>query len=269
MSEPVSMPPSVTPVPGAADPRVETGSTTAPVYSAPAVDKALDVLELLSLAPSPLSQNQIAHEVGRSVSQIFRVLTVLERRGYIARDPESGLYSLTMAMFDVAHRKEPIRTLVALAHGPMQRLAEEVMQSCNLGYRTGSTLTIVAEAAGAWDFGFRVRVGATFPLLPSTSGLVLLAHAGDLDPADPALPSTDEDTLRTIRAQGFWTCADETHPGILDMAAPVTRRDGSAVAVLTVPYVATSYSKVPADAVRGALVQTAAQISTRLSGSDR
>ena len=101
-------------------------------YSAPALDKALDILELLAGEAGGLTQTEIAEAVGRNVSQIYRVLATLERRGYLTRDDRSGRYVLSMALFDLAHRHPPLRGLVQLAAGPMRELADGIRQSCNL-----------------------------------------------------------------------------------------------------------------------------------------
>jgi uncharacterized membrane protein len=62
-------------------------------YTAPALEKGLDILELLSRAETGLSQSEIARDLGRSVSEIFRMLVVLEERGYIALE-EADRYVL-------------------------------------------------------------------------------------------------------------------------------------------------------------------------------
>ena len=57
-------------------------------YSAPALEKGLDILEHLSRSETGLAQTEIARALGRSVSGIFRMLVVLRNLGYIALDPE-------------------------------------------------------------------------------------------------------------------------------------------------------------------------------------
>ena len=51
-------------------------------YTAPALEKGLDILELLSSTDAGLSLSEIARDLGRSVSEIFRMLVVLQQRGY-------------------------------------------------------------------------------------------------------------------------------------------------------------------------------------------
>ena len=58
-------------------------------YRAPALDKGLDILELLARAHAPLSMTGVAAAIGYSKGEIFRMLQVLEERGYIAREHDS------------------------------------------------------------------------------------------------------------------------------------------------------------------------------------
>lgn len=212
----------------------------APDYSVPALEKGLDILELLADEPGGLGQSEIAEATGRSVGQIFRVLSSLERRGFILRDRQSGLYGLSMRMFDLAHRHPPLRGLLSLAIGPMRDLAESVRQSCNLSVLDAERVRVVAQVESPADFGYRVRVGASFPLDTATGAAL-----------------ADGTTV---------TRPDARQPGITDLAVPVTDRDGRTAAALTVPYVATSFSDVDPDAVLAATVAAAAEISARLQG---
>lgn len=236
-----------------------------PVYAAPAVDKALDVLEILADAPGPMSQNQIAAATGRSVAQIFRVLSVLERRGYLARESGSGHYVLTLRLFDLAHRSDPIATLLALADAPLRELAADIGQSCNLGVRDGHEILVIAEADSRSDFGFRVRVGARFPLIGPPSGELLLA----LD-HDRAVPGADDDLterLDEFRRLGYAEKRDHLHLGVVDLAFPIRGGEERVVAALTVPYVATSWSEHPLETVRDRASDTARAISALLGGA--
>ncbi|WP_183091822.1 IclR family transcriptional regulator [Mycetocola lacteus] len=273
------------------DPAAASPAESAPAYAAPAVEKALDILEFLAETPGPVSQQAIAQHTGRSAAQIFRVLSVLERRGYIARDEGSGLYSLSLRLFELAHRHDPIRSLVWLAQPIMRRLATSVGQSCNLGYRAGDHLVILAESAGPGDFGFRVRVGAEFDLRGTNAGRVLLAFADAggagaataVAAADAALDADADaaagsdaagvdaslaDTLAVIRTAGIAEQPDGLYPGVTDLSAPILSREGVALACLTVPYVATSLSTHPAGFVREELLAAAAAITELLAGAD-
>jgi DNA-binding IclR family transcriptional regulator len=228
-----------------------------PEYAVPALDKALDILELLAGEPGGLSQLEIARATDRSASQIFRVLTTLERRGYLHRDRQSGLYSLSLRLFDLAHRQEPLRSLSAAALPVMRRLAEATRQSCNLSVLDADRVRVIAQVESPSDFGFRVRVGALFPVSTTATGAVLAAFAAG-DARDAGEPAA------RIRSDGHLEQPDARQPSITDVVFPILGRDGSALAALTVPYVATSWSEVSAEHVREAASAAAGEISAEL-----
>ena len=58
-------------------------------YSAPALEKGLDILELLSSSNSGLSQAEIAKTLNRTVNEIYRMLTILVSRNYIELNNET------------------------------------------------------------------------------------------------------------------------------------------------------------------------------------
>ena len=222
-----------------------------PEYAAPAIDKALDILELLADRSGGMSQLDIARAIGRSPGQVFRPLMRLERRGYVYRDRRTGLYELSMRLFDLAHRAEPLRSLVSASATPMRELATAVGQSCNLSVLDSGRVRVVAQVESPADFGFRVRVGALFDVEHTPTGRVLAAFGGEVDVASDAA----RDAV-AIRRAGHLVQPDAAQPGITDVVFPILRADGAdAVAALTVPYVATSYSGIHLDAV---LAETAA-----------
>jgi DNA-binding IclR family transcriptional regulator len=224
-------------------------------YSAPALDKALDILELLAGEAGGLTQTEIAEAVGRNVSQIYRVLATLERRGYLTRDDRSGRYVLSMAL---------LRGLVQLAAGPMRALADEIRQSCNLSVDDAGAVRVIAQAESPADFGYQVRVGARFPLESTATGAVLSIGSKDAAVGAALMPGDAEQL-----ADGYLTRPDRLQAGITDVVVAITDRKGDTVAALTVPYIGTSYSAVELDDVVAAARGTAAEISARLGGRTR
>jgi len=216
-------------------------SDSTPEYAVPALEKGLDIIELLAEEAGGLSQTEIADATGRSVGQIFRVLGVLERRGYIVRDRQSGLYSFSMMAFDLAHRHPPLRGLVTVATTPMRDLADRVQQSCNLSVLDAGRVRIIAQVESPADFGFRVRVGALFSVEMTATGAVL---------------STGQAVVR----------ADAMQPGITDVVVPILDARGATIAALTVPYVATTFSAVAADDVLAEATAASGYISRLLQG---
>lgn len=65
-------------------------------YSAPALEKGLDILEMLCRSEQPLSQKEIAQKLGRSVGEIYRMVTCLVDRDYVAQ-VDDNTYTVTRA----------------------------------------------------------------------------------------------------------------------------------------------------------------------------
>src|SRR3954453_18853050 len=144
-------------------------------YSAPALEKGLDILELLAGRIEPMTQTGIAAELGRSVSELFRMLACLERRGYVARPSLGEGYLLTMRLHELANLYPPTRRLLDGALPAIRALAERTRQSCHLGVYSAGQRYAVAQVESPAPVGFSGRLATGFPLLGTASGRVLLA----------------------------------------------------------------------------------------------
>jgi DNA-binding IclR family transcriptional regulator len=147
-----------------------------PDYHVPALEKGLDILECLAAQGVPLTQAQVARALGRRPTELFRMLTALERRGYIQRDPLSGAYRLTMRLYELGHAHSPYDGLLRAAERPMRALTEEVRESCHLSVIHRGQLFLLAEEQSPTRVRLSVEVGSSFPLLNAASGRLLLAY---------------------------------------------------------------------------------------------
>jgi len=245
-------------------------------YSAPALEKGLDILELLAGEPAGLSQTDIARRMRRSPSEIFRMLSVLEARGYVLRKKPEDRYRLTLRLFDLAHRHPPTRRLLDAALPEMSRLAQSTGQSCHLAVMHDQSVLMIADEESPHPLGFAVKLGARFPLLTTTSGLVLLAHqppetrAWILKLAARAVPTSRRGGLDArldgIRAKGFEQTPSEKFVGITDISFPILDHTGIAIAALTMPYLTQLQRKVDLTSVRSQLGRAAQRISRAMGG---
>jgi DNA-binding IclR family transcriptional regulator len=215
-------------------------------YRAPALDKGLEILELLAAVDGGLSQVEIAKQLGRSPNELYRMLDTLVRRGYVERI-DGDLHALTLKMFGLAQLHAPTRRLVNFASPLMRQLAAETRQANQLVVFDRGYAVVVSqqEAPGYW--GISIRVGSHISLIDTGSGHILLAYA----PADQRQALVDENhetTGRTIspelsrrldvvRDQGFENMASVQTIGVYNLSAPVLAADGSAIAALTIPYI--------------------------------
>src|SRR5260370_8903257 len=101
-------------------------------YPTPALEKGLDILELFASEPSALTKSDVARKLGRTISEIFRMLVCLEERGYIAQSPDSDRYHLTLHLFRLAQEHPPIKRITMQALPIIQQVANQLSQSFHL-----------------------------------------------------------------------------------------------------------------------------------------
>lgn len=244
-------------------------------YSAPALEKGLDVLELLAEAQAPMSTQAIADALSRSRSEIFRMVSVLEDRGFIGRTGGEDGFALTPRLLELAMRNPPTRSLLNAALPPMERLAEAAGQSCHLAVVSGADMVVIARIESSEEVGFAVRIGHRRSLVESTSGRVLLAN----QPADVqrawlgrvprALSANRAELMRDlerIRSKGYRREKSSYVNGIVDIGAPVF--DGAAsgaIAALTIPCVQKREMSETLGGVTEQLQRSAGEITSTLA----
>src|SRR3546814_9006861 len=103
-------------------PKKETPAK-ATTYAAPALEKGLDILELLSSVSRPMGLSDISHAVERSKNEIFRMLHVLEKRHYIERAQGNDLYTLTNRLFLLGMKRPPLTGLLDIALPMLDRMS--------------------------------------------------------------------------------------------------------------------------------------------------
>jgi DNA-binding IclR family transcriptional regulator len=247
-------------------------------YAAPALEKGLDILELLADATEGLSQNQIAARLGRSVGEIFRMLEVLERRAWLYRSPVEGGYRLSMRMFELAHRHPQIRHLVGVALPLMHQLARTTRQSNHLVVHHDRRILVVAQVDSPEAMGFSVRVGAHFPFRldrvsartysafqPAAKTAELIQEMIDNDPSPPSKRSLQR-MVAAIARRGYEEKESATLPGITDICCPIFGHGGFSIATLTQPYLRQRDVTPGVAESREAQLAAAGQISRGLGG---
>ncbi|MDE2394675.1 MAG: IclR family transcriptional regulator [Burkholderiales bacterium] len=228
--------------------RPEAAAPETPAYSAPALDKGLDILEALTDAEHGSSMAEIAQTLGRSVSEIFRMVVTLERRGWISSDP-GDRYHLTSKMFELAHRNRPVRTLVEAALPTMQLLSRRARQSCHLSIVESGRVLVIAHVEAPGTLSLIVRTGSVVGLFNTSSGHVFLAFR---TPAErerliedhsliagesPAGRGNWQSAVEQVARDGYACSPSEQLRGVTNLACPVWGRNRHVVAALVMPYV--------------------------------
>lgn len=211
-------------------------------YRAPALDKGLDILELLALQPSGMTRSEIVKAMGKGPSEIYRMIERLVARDYVSRSLEGDRYALTMKLFHLGSAFPPLNRLIKHTQPLMDAFSAQSMQSVHLAVEDMGQAFVVAQASSQAAWEFRLRIGAMMDLLETSSGQTLLAFSGN-DPLIQTLlakchhpPTKLADELRTIRDNGYRLGASRQLVGVIDISVPVQAANGTTVAVLTCPF---------------------------------
>ncbi len=224
---------------------LETGGESGPNYRVPALEKGLDVLECLAVQGVPMTQSQLARQLERGPSEIFRTLMTLERRGYIQREGESGAYSLTLRLYEISHTHSPYEQLLRAAAHPMRELVTEIRESCHMSVINNGSLLVLAQEESAALVRMSIAIGGTFPVLHTASGRLLMAHLtpdllaeilennSEYNRWTPAQKAALSDRLTKIKKRGYEYVYDETNSGVHDLAVLIGSETSGIRAALT------------------------------------
>nr|WP_208327825.1 IclR family transcriptional regulator [Paraburkholderia rhizosphaerae] len=217
-------------------------------YRAPALDKGLDILELLAEQKGGLTRAEITKLLGRNASEMYRMLERLVARQYVVRSASGDRYSLSLKLYALAHRHPPMERLISEALPLMQRFAAQAEQSCHLAVYDRGNLLVIAQVDGPGTWGIAVRLGSRVGLIDTGSGRTVLAFQTPEQRAQMLVEHTavkgevtiDHDALEAtcerIRTAGFSQKDSQQIFGVTDLTFPLLGSSGQAIAALTCPF---------------------------------
>jgi IclR family transcriptional regulator, KDG regulon repressor len=211
------------------------------------LERAFALLAIFDEARPEWTTTEAAHEVGLPVPTAHRILGVLEREGFLARDEDSKRFTLGRASLSLGRRAQAVLALDRVAAPFLERisaLTDEVALLTELNQRRDGVVCSIRVESSQPLF-LSVQPGNEMPLYAGASQKALLAFmptetvdeicAGQL-PALCRATITRADRLREhlreVRRRGWAISYEETDEGVWGIAIPIIDRDGAAVAAL-------------------------------------
>ncbi len=241
-------------------------------YSAPALEKGLDILELLSLSAAEMSLSQIAAGVGRSKNEIFRMMIVLEERQFIGRSVGDNYY-LTDRLSVLGASRSDHNRLAEVAMPVLLRLAEKTSFTCHMSVLDNDGVLVVAQAEAAKGYSISVQVGHRSPVAESSAGVCMGAGAklvGQLGQHEPLGQGEDAIKRRHLMlSQPNSTLIELPNPalpGISELSAPIMGTQGEkAIAAVTIPFMTAMISDPQKEAMRADILDAVQLIQQRIT----
>jgi IclR family acetate operon transcriptional repressor len=216
-----------------------------------ALDRGLALLERLCGQPEGMPLSALADELDIPRSACHRLLSELQRRGYVRQMRSQGDYMLTAKLASLGLGFLSSSGIVDMAEPLLERLAKESGELVRLSIIDGERLTWVAKAQGSRkglrydpDMGQDARLSCTASghawllTVSDERALELVSRQGFGKPKDygPKAPTTVKALLgflHAARVRGYATIDEVFAPGMTAMAAPVMRR-GEAIGVISI-----------------------------------
>ncbi|MDU0355426.1 IclR family transcriptional regulator [Paraglaciecola aquimarina] len=242
-------------------------------YSAPALEKGFEILELLAEVRAPMSLTQISTTLERSKSEIYRMVAALETRGYIARHEGGDVFHITNKLFDLGMKVPPVGTLVEAAFPIMHRLSAKIMQSCHIAVANQQRMVVIARVQSPAIVGLSVRVGHHLELYKTGSGRVLLSYMPEnvREASLQNFAQTDEEFDREkcealfsrILSKGHARSKSPIVTGLTDLSFPIfLGNTKEVIACLTVPFIEEKGISLTLSKTEEFVKQAAAELST-------
>lgn len=247
-----------------------------------AVDRAARLLAEVVHSAVPVTFTELTAATGLAKSTTSRLLLALERNGLVRRD-NHGRFLPGEMFVSFAWRGGADTSLVAVAQPFMDQLGKSTGETINLGVASIAPVDgqlagvqqaeTIAQVDCTYLIGGTNWVGLSVPMHASALGKVLLAHnAAQLPPGPLAKVTektiTSEAALRAelagVRSRGYAVSDEELESGLITIAAPVFRYDGTVVAALSVSAPTSRMKLHTATAVARRCVEEAAGLSSAL-----
>ena len=250
-------------------------------YRAPALDKGLDILELLAGSPSGMNQAEIAKDLGRTSNEIYRMLDTLVRRHYVTRSPEGDRYMLSLKLLVLANQHPPRRRILDIAEPLMRALCVQSEQSAHLATWEDGDLVIVSSFSAPGNWRQSLRTGSVIGIYNTGSGRVLAAFQsperrqqmirdhrlvpGEVQPNEASFLKQLDD----IKAKGCTVEPSGTVHGTTNISFPILDPSGNAITALTCPFIERidGYPAPNLEEVTEIMRTAAAEIGRQIAGA--
>jgi DNA-binding IclR family transcriptional regulator len=211
-----------------------------------AVERALGILELIALSASGLTNSELSRRLQIPKSSASYILRTLERRGYLARDAESGKYRLGLKVLALGRGVHTGMDLRKVALPYLQQLVDRTQLTCHLAILDAGEAVYIEKVEAPGFIKMDTWIGRRMFVHSTSVGKSLVAWlpAAEIDAIirEHGLPRRTAKTiivgaklvreLEKVRAQGFAVDDEENSSGARCIGVPVFDASSHVVAAI-------------------------------------
>jgi IclR family transcriptional regulator, acetate operon repressor len=161
----------------------------APTGQVQSLTRGLSILEALAGSDGGLTLTDVAQRAQLPPSTTHRLLSTLEKMGYVYQAGDLGLWCVGLQAFTVGTTFLSNRDFVAQSHAYMHRLMEQAGETANLAILDGTEAVFIAQVQCHEMMRTLVKLGSRVPLHASGVGKAIFA----------ALPDQQIDAILKVR----------------------------------------------------------------------
>jgi DNA-binding IclR family transcriptional regulator len=209
-----------------------------------AVERALDVLQCFTSQSPELTMSQISSRIGINKSTVHRLLSTLERKRFVERDPSTGLYKPGLRLLQIASLAMEQNDLRRLAAPFLQDLCNQFRENVNLSLLDGADVVYLGVVESSQRVKLAAIPGQRLPAFCTASGKAILAFLPEenvkriLERGMPAYtqhtlasPEIFWEDIRHVRELGFAIAEQEFEDGINAVAAPICNQPIASISI--------------------------------------
>lgn len=210
--------------------------------------RAVRLLAHVARDGAPVTLAELSAAVELPKPTVHRIAALLEREGFLHKDPLTRRYSVGRAFHDLCFHAIRSSTVHSDRQLLLQRLSEKLGETVNLGVLSDGEVMYLERVECSWPLRMDFKPGSRVPLHCTANGKLLLAFVPrrlrerliDSIALEPCTRNTitDRGALRRellqIRRRGYSEDNEEFLAGVCCLAVPVKDRRGRTVAGLAV-----------------------------------
>jgi IclR family transcriptional regulator, acetate operon repressor len=241
------------------------------------LDRGLDILEHIASARNSPSFSQLLKDLEIPRSSLFHLLSNLQVRGFLMREPATDGYRLGPNLAKLA-KAAPQPSLGTTVSPFLRQLSAELNETCGFYVRVEDAVEVIASAISTQALSYTMKVGARAPLYAVSAGKIALAQFefGVLKrylarvefSAVTARTIRSKSRLlqeiRSVRASGFAYSHEEFTCGITAIATAV-HSQGKFIGAINVAVPTVRFTPDRAASFRDALRMTSQAIAQALA----
>jgi DNA-binding IclR family transcriptional regulator len=144
-------------------------------YIVQPVQKALEVLLILSEGSTGLSLKEICYKSKLPKTTVFRYLSTLVEMGFISFSPESNIYRLGLRSWQLGQAAKNYSQLTGLVLPAMKKLRDQFNETINLGVIEKDGVYYLSIVESSHALRMQARLGACDPVYSTALGKAILA----------------------------------------------------------------------------------------------